>query len=69
MISRKPTAAQQPFTNTLAVIQPHLKHRGTLSAMATEMTTARTALAMREAEGDAIKVALLKANLNALLRR
>jgi hypothetical protein len=69
MISRNPTAARYQFTNTLAVIQPHLQRRGTLSAMATEMTTARAALAVREADTDAIKVALLKANLNALLRR
>lgn len=67
MISRKPTATSQPFTTAFAVIQPHLKRRGTFAAVAQEMATARAALAQRDAQADAIRLAMLEIDLRQCL--
>jgi hypothetical protein len=69
MISRKSAAALRPFTSALAVIQPHLQRRGTLAAVAQEMATARAALALRDAEPDAIAVAIRNSSVRYRLPR
>ena len=60
MTPRKTATAAHSFTFMPSVIQPHLQNRGSLAAMAQELTTARLALAIRAAQPDAVQVASLQ---------